>query len=78
MYYEGIYHNGDIKIGTVLCDETLWLTQASMTELYGVQRPAITKNLKSIFSSGELFELMVSSILEHAAAHGAIEGKRQT
>lgn len=47
-------------------------------QLFGVQRPAITKHLKNIFESSELEEEVVSSILEHTTPHGAIEGKLQT
>jgi hypothetical protein len=43
-----------------------------------VQRPAITKHLQNIFDSAELDEQVVSSILEHTTAHGAIPGKTQT
>lgn len=70
--------NSDIKVETYLHDETLWLPQKRIAELFGVQRPAITKHLKNIFESGELIEKEVSSILEHTTLHGAIEGKTQT
>ena len=70
--------NNDIKIETYLHNETLWLPQKRIAELFGVQRPAITKHLKNIFESGELIEKEVSSILEHTTVHGAIEGKTQT
>lgn len=70
--------NGDIKIEVFLHNENIWLTQEKIAELFGVQRPAITKHLKNIFSEGELEENMVSSILEHTTLHGAIEGKTQT
>jgi hypothetical protein len=69
--------NSDIKVETYLHNETLWLPQKRIAELFGVQRPAITKHLKNIFESGELIEQEVSSILEHTTAHGAIEGKTQ-
>lgn len=69
--------DGSIKIDTVFLDETIWLTQAQMAELFDVKRPAITKHLKNIFESRELDEQVVSSILEHTTAHGAIEGKTQ-
>ena len=49
-----------------------------MAELFGVQRPAITKHLKNIFESGELEESVVCSILEHTTEHGAVAGKTQT
>ncbi len=70
--------NSDIRVETYLHDETLWLPQKAIAELFGVQRPAITKHLKNIFDSGELEEKVVSSILEHTTLHGAIDGKTQT
>jgi len=70
--------NNEIKVETYLHNETLWLPQKRIAELFGVQRPAITKHLKNIFESGELVEKEVSSILEHTTVHGAIEGKTQT
>ena len=57
--------------------ETIWLTQKQIADLFGTQRPAITKHLGNIFNSGELDEKVVSSILEHTTEHGAIKGKRQ-
>lgn len=57
--------DGTIKIDTVFQDETIWLTQKKMAELFDVKRPAITKHLKNIFESGELDEKVVGSILEH-------------
>ncbi|WP_188151366.1 virulence RhuM family protein [Teredinibacter waterburyi] len=69
---------GAIKVEVLLSGETLWLTQERMAELFGVQRPAITKHLKNIFESNELQEDVVCSILEHTTEHGAIAGKTQT
>ena len=57
--------SGGVKVEVVLSNETLWLTQQRMAELFGVQQPAITKHLKNIFDSGELEEKVVCSILEH-------------
>ncbi len=62
--------NSDIKIEAYLHNETVWLPQKRIAELFGVQRPAITKHLKNIFESGELEESAVSSILEHTAEDG--------
>ena len=70
--------NGEIKVEVLLSNETIWLTQERMAELFGVQRPAITKHLKNIFETGELVEKLVCSILEHTTEHGAIIGKTQT
>lgn len=69
--------NGKVKVEIYLQNETIWLTQQKIAELFGVQRPAITKHLKNIFTSGELQEEVVSSILEHTTQHGAMEGKTQ-
>jgi len=70
--------NGEIKVEVLLNNETIWLTQERMAELFGVQRPAITKHLKNIFKSGELEDQVVCSILEQTTEHGAIAGKTQT
>ena len=51
-------------------DETVWLTQAQIAELFETKRQAITKHLKIIFQSGELNENSVCSILELTASDG--------
>ena len=66
------------KVQVVIKEETLWCTQKAMAQLFGVQRPAITKHLGNIFKEGELDEKVVCSILELTTEHGAIEGKTQT
>jgi hypothetical protein len=57
--------SGQIRVDVLLQNESVWLTQKAIAELFGVQRPAITKHLGNIFDSGELEENSVSSILEH-------------
>lgn len=69
--------NAKIRVEVLLGNETIWLTQERMAELFGVQRPAITKHLKNIFESKELHEELVCSVLEHTTAHGAVEGLTQ-
>ncbi|MFZ4545900.1 MAG: virulence RhuM family protein [Bacteroidales bacterium] len=69
--------NGKVKVEIYLQNETIWLTQQKIADLFGVQRPAVTKHLKNIFEAGELKEEVVSSILEHTTQHGALEGKTQ-
>lgn len=54
----------NIKVDVAIKDETIWLTQKAMSELFGVQIPAISKHLKNIFQEGELEEKLVVSILE--------------
>ncbi|MBP9217432.1 MAG: virulence RhuM family protein [Sterolibacterium sp.] len=70
--------NGAIKVEVLLGNETLWLTQERMAELFGVGVPAISKHLKNIFESNELQEEVVVSILENTTEHGAMAGKTQT
>lgn len=60
--------DGAVKVEVILKDETVWLTQKALAELFGVKRPTITKHLGNIFTSGELAEDSVRSILEHTAA----------
>ena len=45
----------DVSVNALVRDETLWLTQKAMAELFGVQTPAISKHLKNIFAEGELY-----------------------
>lgn len=68
----------DVTIHAAVKDESIWLTQKAMAELFGVGVPAISKHLKNIFDEGELEEEMVVSILETTTEHGAIQGKTQT
>ena len=44
----------EVKIDVVVKDETIWLTQKSMAELFGVESNTITYHLREIFKSGEL------------------------
>jgi len=62
--------DGTVKVDVLYRDESFWLTQKRMAELFGVQRPAITKHLRNIFETRELEENAVCSILEHTAADG--------
>ena len=51
-------------------EDTVWLTQTQIAQLFGVGQPAISKHLKNIFASGELDITAVHSILEYTAADG--------
>ena len=62
--------DGEVKVEVCFRDETVWLTQKELAELFGVKRPAVTKHLSNIFASGELAENSVCSILEHTAGDG--------
>lgn len=70
--------NGAIKVEVLLSNESIWLTQKRMAELFCVGVPAISKHLKNIFDSGELVEEVVISVLETTTEHGAVAGLTQT
>lgn len=59
-----------LRLEVRLQDETVWLTQAQIAELFGTKRPAITKHLNNIYISGELSETDTCSILEHMGNDG--------
>jgi len=72
MAHELIFYKtpeGEQRIEVVYQDDNFWMTQKALAELFGVQRPAITKHLKNIFVSCELEEKEVVSILEHTTPH---------
>ena len=65
----------NVTVSALIKDETIWITQKAMAELFGVQTPAISKHLKNIFEQGELREEVVVSKMEIPTPHGAITGK---
>lgn len=67
----------DVKVDVIMRDETIWLTQKAMAELFDIDRTGIGKHLKNIFASGELDESVVCANFAHTTQHGAIEGKTQ-
>lgn len=74
-----IYQNteGNIKIDVRLEEETVWLTQAQMADLFGKGRTTITEHIQNVFNEGELDEKVVCRNFRHTTQHGAIEGKTQ-
>lgn len=62
--------NGKIKVEVLLSNETIWLTQKRMAELFGVGVPAISKHLENIFESNELQREATVSILETVRQEG--------
>ena len=69
--------NGKVNVDVFYQDQTLWLTQKTIAELFEKGRSTITEHLKKIFESGELEEKVVCREFRHATTHGAIEGKTQ-
>ena len=62
--------DGQTQVDVRLENETVWLTQKQIAELFGTKRPAITKHLKNIYASEELDENSTCSILEHMGNEG--------
>lgn len=60
------------KLEVRLEQDTVWLRQEQIAELFGTQRPAITKHLSNIFKNRELKESSVCSILERTASDGKV------
>jgi len=65
------------KIDVVVRDDTIWVTQKAMAELFDVNVPAVSKHLKNIFEASELDEKVVVSKMEITTQHGAIAAKTQ-
>jgi hypothetical protein len=58
-------------------NETFWLTQEQMAQLFERDRTVISKHLKNIFKDQELDEKVVCAFFAHTTQHGAIQGKTQ-
>jgi len=69
--------DGLTKIQTRLENETVWLTQAQMAELFGKGRTTITEHIQNIFKEGELEAELVCREFRHTTQHVAIAGKTQ-
>ena len=64
--------NGEIKIDVLLQNETIWLPQKKIAQLFEVDRSVITKHLQNIFKSGELDANSVSAKIAHTAEDGKV------
>jgi hypothetical protein len=69
--------DGAIKIDVILENETVWLTQEQMAQLFGKGRSTIAEHIQHIFAEGELQEEVVCRDFRHTTQHGAIAGKTQ-
>lgn len=65
--------NGKVKVEVFLRDETIWLTQIKIGELFGVDRSVVTKHLQNIYLEKELDKNRTSAKI----ARVQTEGKRQ-
>lgn len=62
--------NGQVKVEMYLQNETIWLTQQKIADLFGVDRSVVTKHLKNIFDTQELNSDSVCVIFAHTATDG--------
>ncbi|WP_395046729.1 virulence RhuM family protein [Flavobacterium sp.] len=62
--------DGEVRVDVFVNDETVWLTQKAIANLFGVDRTVITKHLKNIFDSAELEESSVCAKIAHTAEDG--------
>lgn len=69
LLYTG--NDGKVNVEVFLKNETVWLTQKAMAELFRVKIPAISKHLSNIFESGELHKGATLSILETVQKEGS-------
>jgi len=69
--------DGKVNIDVYFHDDTLWLTQKLIAELFQKDRSVITKHLKKVFEEGELNERVVSAKFAQTTQHGAMEGRTQ-
>lgn len=75
-----LYQTDDenVSVNAMIKDETMWLTQKSMSELFDVEVPAINKHLKNIYEEGELQESSTISKMEIVQMEGKRQVKRNT
>ena len=65
-----LFENQNVKLEVNMQDETVWLTQAQMAELFQKDRKTITRHIQNIYKDGELEEDLVCSFFEHTAKDG--------
>lgn len=67
----------DVMVDAVIKDETIWLTQKGMAELFGVEVPAISKHLSNIYAEGELSVESTLSKMEMVQTEGTRQVRRR-
>ena len=68
--------NQDVSVSAIIKDETVWLTQKGMAELFDVNVPAVSKHLQNIYEEGELNRDATVSKMEIVQTEGARTVKR--
>ena len=69
--------NESVRLEVRLENDTVWLTQAQMAELFSVKVPAVSKHIKNIYEEGELESLSTVSKKEIVRKEGSREVRRQ-
>lgn len=70
--------NWQIEVNFDKSEETFWLNQKQIAEIFGIDRTVITKHINKIFKDDELDEKVVSAFFAHTTSHWAIKWKTQT
>lgn len=75
-----LYHSDetDVSVNAVIQNDSIWVTQKAMADLFAVNISSVSRHLKNIFEEGELDEKVVIAKIATTTQHGAIEGKTQT
>ena len=69
---------GKVSVNALVRDESIWLTQKEMAELFDVNKSSISRHLRNIFADGELDEQVVVAKIATTSQHGAMADKTQT
>lgn len=67
----------DVTVNALVQDETIWLTQRAMAELFGVESNTITYHLREIYESGELTERATARKFRVVQTEGARQVQRE-
>lgn len=70
--------DGAVRVNALVKDQTLWMTQAGMAQVFDVDKSSVSRHLKNIFATGELDEKVVVAKIATTTQHGALEGKCQS
>ena len=70
--------DGLTKIDVNMRNETVWLTQEQLAELFQRDKSTISRHIKNIFAEGELDEKVVVAEFATTSQHGAMEGRTQS
>ena len=65
----------NVSVNVRVSEDTIWMTQNALAELFGIDRTGVGRHLKNIFEEGELDREVVCANFAHTTKHSAIEGK---